>query len=495
MLNLIVVSNKKDWPENLDNARVVTTMEYLMLPEFHKTKRIRVCNLCRSYRYQSYGHYVSLLAEARGHRSIPSIKTIEDFKGPFIFRSLTEEFDKLIQKNLSHIKSTEFQLSIYFGRNLSKRYERLCTILFNAFKAPLLRAYFKFVKEKWHLKTIGPIGYKEIPESHKSFLLEACNQYFSRPFPKLPKKAAYRYEMAILHNPSEVTTPSNPRALEKFIKAGAKKGLFVELITKGDLAQLPTYDALFIRETTNVNHHTFRFARRAEMEGMAVIDDTQSILKCSNKVFLNELLKVNGIPRPKTLIVNQDNVEEIIAEMKFPFVLKEPDGSFSRGVIKVTSPEDFRQKVSAILEKSDLVLAQEYLPTDYDWRVGILDEKVLFVCKYYMAKGHWQIVKNNPHLPLGKGADHGRSETIPVESAPAPLIEMALKASKLIGDSLYGIDIKEAGGKFYLIEINDNPNIDHGIEDEVLKNNLYEIIIQSFINRIERLRGESEENT
>ena len=44
--------------------------------------------------------------------------------------------------------------------------------------------------------------------------------------------------------------------------------------------------------------------------------------------------------------------------------------------------------------------------------------------------------------------------------------------------------MKEVDGKFYVIEINDNPNIDAGIEDKILKDRLYEIIMEVFLNKI-----------
>ena len=62
-------------------------------------------------------------------------------------------------------------------------------------------------------------------------------------------------------------------------------GLGVELIGKGDFDQLAEYDALWIRETTRIDHHTYRFAKRAEQEGMPVIDNTTSIVRCTNKVY------------------------------------------------------------------------------------------------------------------------------------------------------------------------------------------------------------------
>ncbi|MCU0356190.1 MAG: hypothetical protein MUE95_01285 [Cyclobacteriaceae bacterium] len=44
--------------------------------------------------------------------------------------------------------------------------------------------------------------------------------------------------------------------------------------------------------------------------------------------------------------------------------------------------------------------------------------------------------------------------------------------------------MKEVDGKFYIIEINDNPNIDAGVEDVILKDKLYTTIIDVFLNRI-----------
>jgi glutathione synthase/RimK-type ligase-like ATP-grasp enzyme len=44
--------------------------------------------------------------------------------------------------------------------------------------------------------------------------------------------------------------------------------------------------------------------------------------------------------------------------------------------------------------------------------------------------------------------------------------------------------MKEIDGRFYVIEINDNPNIDAGVEDKILKERLYSIIMEVFLNKI-----------
>jgi glutathione synthase/RimK-type ligase-like ATP-grasp enzyme len=152
----------------------------------------------------------------------------------------------------------------------------------------------------------------------------------------------------------------------------------------------------------------------------------------------------------------------------------------------VESENDLMQQVSKLLSKSDLVVAQEYLPTSFDWRVGICDRRALYVCRYHMARRHWQVIKRDE----SGNTSEGGVDTISVGEAPDEVVKTALKAANLIGDGLYGVDLKQIGQKCYVIEVNDNPNIDAGTEDAVLKDAIYREIMGIFLKRIElRKRG------
>jgi glutathione synthase/RimK-type ligase-like ATP-grasp enzyme len=139
-----------------------------------------------------------------------------------------------------------------------------------------------------------------------------------------------------------------------------------------------------------------------------------------------------------------------------------------------------------MLEDTSLVLVQKFLYTDYDWRVGVLNNEVLFVCRYFMSQGHWQIY-NHDKKQKDKNFS-GDAETLPISDAPKKVIDAALKSTKLIGNGLYGVDLKQAGEDVYIIEINDNPNIDHGVEDLVDGNLIYEKVVDFFIQQIEKKR-------
>ena len=111
--------------------------------EFAEEKRAAVFNLCRDLSYQSLGYYVSLLAAARGHRPLPSIGTLQDLGAGPAVRAFADDIDPLIQSQLAHLKSPRFELSIYFGRNLARRYDGLAAALHDQFPVPLLRASFE----------------------------------------------------------------------------------------------------------------------------------------------------------------------------------------------------------------------------------------------------------------------------------------------------------------------------------------------------------------
>ncbi|MBS4169027.1 RimK family protein [Parachlamydia sp. AcF125] len=478
----VVVNNLKDWPLEIPEIEVIEAKTYLMDPSYSKIRHARIFNLCRSYRYQTIGYYVTLIATARGHKPQPSLVAMQDFKSSAMIRFVSQELDELIQKSLKSIHSNRFTLSIYFGKNVAQKYERLSSHLFKEFQAPFLQAQFHREAQKWCLTSIGTIAGSEIPIEHHDFVLEKARDFFLGRKTITPKKSSKTYDLAILYNPAEKYGPSNEKAIQKFIKAADSLGMCAEIIHKEDFGRLAEFDALLIRETTNVNHHTYRFARRAAAEGLVVVDDPESILRCSNKVYMTELLERYSISAPKTIVVHKDNLEEALASLPFPFVIKQPDSAFSQGVVKVSNKEEFYQVCSSLMEKSDLLVAQEFLPTEFDWRVAIFDGQPLYVCKYFMARNHWQIYN---HSCKG-GAATGKYETIPVSQAPKQVIKTALKAAKLIGDGLYGVDLKQIEKECYVIEVNDNPSIDAGIEDLVLQEELYHKIISIIFHRIEK---------
>ncbi|MCP5199851.1 MAG: RimK family protein [Gammaproteobacteria bacterium] len=476
----LVVDNPRRWTLDIPGVATIAARDYLTDRTYSTLRGAKVFNLCRSYRYQSAGYYVSLLAEARGHRPAPSIGTLQDLRSRRVVRTLSEDLDERIQRLLKPLRSAKFTLSIYFGQNVARRYLPLAQDLFALFPAPLLRAEFERSGRRWELRAVNLIGGNEVPEAHHAFVAEAAKAHFASNRSRRPRRSRARFDIAILVDPDEASPPSDERALRRFVRAADAVGLDAQLVTRNDLGRLAEFDALFIRETTAVNHHTFRFASRAEAEGLVVMDDPQSIIRCTNKVYLAELLERHDLATPRTLIVHRGNASEVAEVCGFPCVLKAPDSAFSAGVIKVADEAELEAALARFFEASDLVVAQEFMPTDFDWRVGVLDGRPLYVCRYHMAKRHWQIIRRDD----GGHTAEGPVDTLAVAEAPADIVRTAVRAANLVGDGLYGVDLKRVGRRCVVIEINDNPSIDAGYEDRVMKDALYREIMGSFLRRI-----------
>ena len=483
MTGIVIVDDAKDWPLAIPGVDVVTAWNYLTQELFIRLRGVRVYNLCRSFGYQTTGYYVSLLAHARDHKPLPDIATVQDLKLAESPSVLNDELDDLIEKSLARIGSNEYILNVYFGQSPTKRHERLSRALFNLFPSPLLQAKFEWRGDAWRVCSLGAVALGEVPASHHEFMFEAAREYFARRRAPAKRRDSTRYDLAILINEKESEPPSNAKALKAFEKAAEDLGFSVDFLDKSDYGHVAEYDALFIRETTAVNHHTYRFARRAEREGLVVVDDPESILRCANKVYLAQLMDRHRIPQPRTLLIHRGNVGIVARELGFPCVLKQPDSQFSRGVIKVNDEAEFKRECRDLLERSDLIVAQSFEPTEYDWRIGVLDGVPLYACRYYMATDHWQVVRRD-----AKGKKHeGNHETLAIEDVPANVLSVAVQAAKAIGRSLYGVDLKQFGKVVKVIEVNDNPNLDVGVEDLVLKASLYKSVMEYFVKRLDVL--------
>lgn len=482
MTGLIVVDRLSDWtpPAEIEGAQVTTARDYLTDPVYTGGVDYRVINLCRADRYQGRGYYVSLLADARGHQPLPEVRAVEDLQSPALLRALARELEELIEDVIARDEADEVRVDSFFGRDPRGEHPVLAQQLFTLVKVPLLRATFDRRQARWRLRSLKALSAGTVAPEERAALEESTRLFLAgRPDRRTAGARERGPRLAILYNPGEVEPSSNAQAIERFQTAARTLGMQVEIVDCRSSARLAEFDGLFIRDTTNVSHYTYEFARRAYTDGLVVIDDPDSILQCTNKVYLHELMTRHRVPVPKTLMVHRDNADQIVQTLGLPCVLKQPDSGFSLGVDRIEKEADVAPHVRKLLQQSELIIAQEYVPTEFDWRVGILDRRPLYVCRYHMAPGHWQIIKHEAASKV-----EGQIVTMSVGEAPEIVVKTALRAANLIGDGLYGVDLKQVNGQCLLIEVNDNPTIDAGAEDRVLGDALYREIMGVFCRRI-----------
>lgn len=476
----LVVEKQADWAGLYPSADVILAQDYLTQPL--DAERARVINLCRQYDYLSTGYYCSLLAEARGHQVMPSVKVLRDLSRRQWLGVIN--FGPEVEARLNEVAgdSTRVELVVYFGQTRVQPLAEVARQVFEQLSVPILKVQF-VNKNGWRIQSIDAVGIHQLNDVQQTEFAEALDAYSHLVWRKPRARKTYKYDMAILVDPDEPFPPSNSVAIKRFIKAAARQGILAETITRKDMGKLPEYDALFIRATTSVNHYTYRFARRAQAEGLVVMDDPDSILRCTNKIYLSQLLDKNKLPMPPARILTKADMgkeQQLIDELGLPIVLKIPDGSFSVGVNKAKTIEELSESLKSMFKESALLLAQAYLYTDFDWRIGVLNGQPLYACRYYMAKNHWQIYNHGG----GKTAS-GSYDVMATFEVPKPVLRAAVNASKLIGDGLYGVDIKQRDKDVYIIEVNDNPSIESAVEDKYLEAELYDAIMAEFRRRLD----------
>lgn len=481
---LILVEHATDVAQHETPHKVLRVRDYLANPRLFMARRPNIINLARSYAYQSNGYYASLLAEARGHRIVPNAQSMVELSRKTLYAQALPELNAALARETETAPVETKSLLVAFGHVDRPGLKRFGRLLFDWFRVPVLEVTLG--KGGREIERIKPVAPNTLKGEARDFFLESLEAHTSRSWVAQKEKAPSRWSLAVLTDPKEALPPSKPSSLKRLAAVAAKMGVEVAPIGPNDLASLAEYDALFIRATTAIDNYTYRFARRAEQEGMPVIDDTASIIRCTNKVFLKELLELGGVPGPRTEVLDEtQSLDGLIDRLGSPVVLKAPDGSFSRSVHKVSSEAELRERAKALFRDTALIIAQEYMPTAYDWRVGVLDGKPLYACKYKMARGHWQIIKHGE----GGKVTEGGSETLDVAEAPAEVIDMAVRAARLIGQGLYGIDLKQNDRGVFVIEVNDNPNLETEVEGAVLKDRLWQAIIAWFAERLEKRIG------
>ncbi|MHB8634752.1 MAG: ATP-grasp domain-containing protein [Thermoplasmatota archaeon] len=256
-------------------------------------------------------------------------------------------------------------------------------------------------------------------------------------------------------------------ALKAYVAQAPDHGHSAEVVDVADFQRLPEFDAAFLRLDTSILGLPFAASRYAWKLGLRIVDDPKSMVTCMNKAHVQGLMEHAGIPTPDTVLLTKEGREALdpgawFAELGSPIVVKAPSGAFSSAVEKAHDARALRDLVRRFSLQSDVILLQRFTPSAFDWRVGILGGDPLYAARYHIPKGGWRI-RDTPAGATRK--EWAKVEAVPLGRVPAAVLSTALAAARVVGTSLYGVDLKEReDGSVVVIEVNDNPNIDPGAE-------------------------------
>lgn len=200
-----------------------------------------------------------------------------------------------------------------------------------------------------------------------------------------------------------------------------------------------------------------------EQHRFVCVNSRECLEICADKFRTTQVLKKYEIPVPKTSIVQGENGFELALKEvggKFPVIVKTLYGSQGLGVFQIDSMESLKSTLQTIwkLAPDQEVLIQEFIETDGDYRIHVINDKIFAAMKRHKVQGDFRA---NVHL----GGEVSNFEV------PENMAQIAINANKAVKGIWTGVDIIEnkKTGELVVIEVNSSPGLD-GIEDATGRN-------------------------
>jgi ribosomal protein S6--L-glutamate ligase len=218
--------------------------------------------------------------------------------------------------------------------------------------------------------------------------------------------------------------------------------------------KLENIHAIIPRIGTTATSHGSAVIRQFEHMGVFSTLSSEPLLKARNKLTCMQLLTNQGIGVPKTVVSNNIYTLATMIDQvgPAPFIVKLATGTQGLGVILSESKSNAESIVEAFMKSEEKILVQKFISEakGSDVRVFIVDDKIVGVMKRQAKPGEF---RSNIH----RGAS---SIVIKLTSHEE---EIALKAAKVMGLKIAGVDMLQTSEGPLVLEVNASPGLE-GIE-------------------------------
>jgi ribosomal protein S6--L-glutamate ligase len=254
----------------------------------------------------------------------------------------------------------------------------------------------------------------------------------------------------------------------RLVLAGRARGHEVDVIDPLDLQlvvarktpslcyagrKLPRYDAVIPRVGASINRYGMCVVRLFEHSAV-VLNDAEAVTLSRDKVRSLGVLAAANIAVPRTVgmrgLAGLDEALDIVGGC--PAIVKLQHGTHGVGTIMADSRKALVSLVEALQAMGQEIILQEYVRASRgrDVRVVVIGGKVVAAMRRMPKKGEF---RSNLH----RGAS---GEPI---DPPKAYKKVALKAAKLIGLDVTGVDLLEGKDGPLVLELNSSPGLE-GIE-------------------------------
>jgi len=215
-----------------------------------------------------------------------------------------------------------------------------------------------------------------------------------------------------------------------------------------------TYDAVIPRIGHSITKHGVAVLRHMEQLGIWTANTGQGILQSRDKLHASQILARNKIPVPKTTYVRDSiDVEPAIDFVGgLPVVIKVTQGTQGQGVFLRHTVHESRSLIQGLLLTGKSVLVQEYIAESHgkDIRALVVGDRVVAAMR---RKARGREFRSNYHL-------NGTVEKVDISEE---FEEQAVRAARVLGLNVAGVDLLEGNNGPLVLEVNSSPGLE-GIE-------------------------------
>lgn len=217
---------------------------------------------------------------------------------------------------------------------------------------------------------------------------------------------------------------------------------------------LSGFDAVIPRIGASITFYGTAVLRQFEVMGVKPLNNSAAISRSRDKLASSQLLVRKGVDMPITAFAhNPDNIDDLIAEVGgAPLVIKMVEGSQGIGVVLAETDNAARSVIQAFMGLNANIMVQEFIQeaSASDIRCFVIGDKLVAAMKRQAREGEF---RSNLHC----GGSASNVRLTPQERA------IAVRAAKVMGLDVCGVDILRAKRGPLVMEVNSSPGLE-GIE-------------------------------
>lgn len=221
-----------------------------------------------------------------------------------------------------------------------------------------------------------------------------------------------------------------------------------------DGRELPYYDAVIPRIGASITYYGGSVVRQFEMMGTFCVNESVAISRSRDKLRSLQLLSRKDVGLPRTGFANKpDKIKDLIRNVGgAPVVIKLLEGTQGIGVVLADTAKAAESIIEAFMGLKADILVQEYIKEagGADIRCFVVGGKVVAAMKRQGAEGEF---RSNLH----RGGQATLVKLSKEERATA------VKAAKVMGLNVCGVDILQSNNGPVVMEVNSSPGLE-GIE-------------------------------